>query len=126
MLKEDARIYQVGRAYTGQTVEEVIGLGWLDAIHPDDSAERTNQVWMEAVQTRSLYDVEYRIRGADGNYRYFQARGVPILNEDGSVREWVGICSDIHDRKQAEFVMAKVSRKQQKLLVGLKVNSLPT
>ncbi len=94
------------RAYTGQTVEEVIGLGWLDAIHPDDR-ERTNQVWMEAVQMRSLYDVEYRIRGADGNYRYFQARGVPILNEDGSVREWVGICSDIHDRKQAEFVMAK-------------------
>ncbi len=62
---------------------------------------------MEAVQMRSLYDVEYRIRGADGNYCYFQARGVPILNEDGSVREWVGICSDIHDRKQAEFVMAK-------------------
>ncbi|WP_373534012.1 PAS domain S-box protein [Microcoleus sp.] len=94
------------RAYTGQTEAEVVGFGWLDAIHPDDR-ERTNQVWMEAVQTRSLYDVEYRIRGADGNYRYFQARGVPILNEDGSIREWVGTCSDIHDRKQAEFVLSK-------------------
>ncbi|MCZ0901840.1 PAS domain-containing protein, partial [Microcoleus sp. HI-ES] len=94
------------RAYTGQTEAEVIGLGWLDAIHPDDR-ERTNQVWMEAVQTKSLYDIEYQIRAADGNYRYFQVRGVPILNEDGSIREWVGICTDIHDRKQTEIVQAK-------------------
>ncbi|MEG5058698.1 PAS domain S-box protein [Microcoleus sp. A2-C5] len=94
------------RAYTGQTVAEVVGLGWLDTIHSDDR-ERTAQVWMEAVQTKSLYDIEYRIRGADGNYRYFQVRGIPILNEDGSIREWVGTCTDIHDRKQAEFLMAK-------------------
>ncbi|MEG4960016.1 MULTISPECIES: PAS domain S-box protein [unclassified Microcoleus] len=94
------------RAYTGQTVAEVVGFGWLDAIHPDDR-ERTAQVWMEAVQTKSLYDIEYRIRAADGNYRYFQGRGVPILNEDGSIREWIGTCTDIHDRKQAEFLMAK-------------------
>ncbi|MEG4224973.1 PAS domain S-box protein [Microcoleus sp. N9_B2] len=94
------------RAYTGQTEAEVIGFGWLDAIHPDDR-EQTAQVWMEAVQTKSLYDIEYRIRGADGNYRYFQGRGVPILNEDGSIREWVGTCTDIHDRKQAEFVLSK-------------------
>ncbi|MEG4233182.1 PAS domain S-box protein [Microcoleus sp. Pol11C3] len=94
------------RAYTGQTEAEVVGLGWLEAVHPDDS-ERTAQLWMEAVQTKSLYDVEYRIRGADGNYRYFQARGIPILNEDGSIREWVGTSIDIHDRKQTEIVQAK-------------------
>ncbi|MFS8118455.1 MAG: PAS domain S-box protein, partial [Microcoleus sp.] len=94
------------RAYTGQTQAEVVGFGWLDTIHPDDR-ERTNQLWMEAVQTRSLFEIEYQIRRADGNYRYFQGRGVPILNEDGSIREWVGTCTDIHDRKQAEFLMAK-------------------
>jgi PAS domain S-box-containing protein len=94
------------RAYTGQTEAEVVGYGWLDAIHPDDR-ERTNQAWMEAVQTKSLYEIEYRLRSADGNYRYFQARGVPLLNEDGSIREWVGTCTDIHDRKQTEIVQAK-------------------
>ncbi|MEG4488350.1 PAS domain S-box protein [Microcoleus sp. D2_18a_B4] len=94
------------RAYTGQTVDEVVGFGWLDAIHPDDR-ERTAQVWMEAVQTKTLYEIEYRIRGSDGNYRYFQARAVPILNEDGSIREWVGTSSDIHDRKETEIVQAK-------------------
>ncbi|MEG4808325.1 PAS domain S-box protein [Microcoleus sp. F8-D3] len=94
------------RAYTGQTEAEAIGLGWLDTIHPDDR-ERTAQAWMEAVRTKSLYDIEYRIRGADGNYRYFQGRAVPILNEDGSLRELVGTCIDIHDRKLAEIAQAK-------------------
>ncbi|MEG4107874.1 PAS domain S-box protein [Microcoleus sp. S13_C5] len=105
------------RAYSGQTEAEVIGLGWLDAIHPDDR-ERTNQVWMEAVQTRSLYDIEYRIRGADGNYRYFQVRGVPILNEDGSLREWVGTCSDIHDRKLAEDAIKQSEERYRSLIAA--------
>ncbi len=105
------------RAYTGQTEAEVVGLGWLDAIHPDDR-EQTNQVWMEAVQTRSLYEIEYRIRGADGNYRYFQARGVPLLDEDGNIREWIGICTDIHDRKQAEDAIKQSEERYRSLILA--------
>jgi PAS domain S-box-containing protein len=105
------------RAYTGQTEAEVVGLGWLDAIHPDDR-QRTNQVWLEAVQTKSLYEIEYRLRGADGNYRYFQARGVPILNEDGSIREWVGTCTDIHDRKQAQDAIEKSEERYRSLIAA--------
>ncbi len=89
------------RAYTGQTVEEVRGLRWLSALHPED-CDRTAKVWVEAVTNKTLYDTEYRIRSKDGTYRYFSVRAVPVLAEDGNVREWVGICTDIHDRKLAE------------------------
>jgi PAS domain S-box-containing protein len=94
------------REYTGQTLEQVGGWGWLNAIHPADR-ERTSAIWTKAVETRSVYETEYRIRGADGQYRYFAIRGVPVLEEDGNIREWVGICTDIHDRKQIEDEMRK-------------------
>jgi len=96
------------REYTGQTNEEVSNWGWLEALHPDDR-DLSAQVWMQAVATKSLYETEYRLRAADGSYRYFSARGVPILAEDGSIREWVGICADIHDRKQAEINLQKAN-----------------
>jgi PAS domain S-box-containing protein len=88
------------RALTGQTVDEVRGWGWLNALHPDDRG-RTQVVWQAAVDTRSIYETEYRIRRWDGEYVWHQARGVAVLEDDGSIREWVGICVDIEDRKRA-------------------------
>ena len=92
------------RAYTGQSVEQVKGWSWLDAVHPEDR-DRTAQIWNHAVLTKSPYNTEYRIRAADGSYRYFSARGVPVLAEDGSIREWVGICTDVHERIAAEAAL---------------------
>ena len=89
------------RDYTGQSQAEIKGWGWLAAVHPDDQ-ERTATIWSEAVRTQSLYDVEYRIRATDGSYRYFAVRGVPVLATDGSIREWVGVCTDIQERKTVE------------------------
>ena len=91
------------RDYTGQSLEEVRGWGWLDAIHPDDR-ERVTQVWNRAVESRSFYQAEYRIRHQSGEYRLFLARGVPII-EHNELREWIGVCNDIHDRKQAETLL---------------------
>jgi PAS domain S-box-containing protein len=88
------------RALTGQSVDEVRGWGWLNALHPDDRG-RTQVVWQAAVDARSIYETEYRIRQRDGEYAWHQARGVAVLEIDGSVREWVGICVDIQDRKRA-------------------------
>ncbi|MDZ8049929.1 MAG: PAS domain S-box protein [Aulosira sp. ZfuVER01] len=88
-------------AYTGQTEEEVAGWGWLDPIHPDDRAHSFD-AWSTAVANRGIYETEYRLRGKDGNYRHFWVCGAPVLEADGSIREWIGNCTDIHDRKLAE------------------------
>ena len=88
--------------YTGQTEEEIQGAGWGRALHPDDVA-RTMGVWRRAVEARSLFELDYRIRRRDGVYRDFTVRGAPVLNEDGSLREWVGTCTDITEQKRAEL-----------------------
>ncbi|MCC5640307.1 PAS domain S-box protein [Nostoc sp. CHAB 5844] len=89
------------RALTGQTEAEIQGWGWLDAIHIEDQ-ERTTQLWTQAVLTKSPYQIEHRVRVADGSYRFFAVRGVPMLDADNQIQEWIGTDTDITDRKVAE------------------------
>ncbi|MFH7024194.1 MAG: PAS domain S-box protein [Heteroscytonema crispum UTEX LB 1556] len=88
-------------AFTGQTYDEFRGWGWLNAIHPDDQAH-TAQMWSTAVANGTSYEVEHRLRRYDGEYRDMSVRGIPILEGDGSIREWIGVHTDISDRKRAE------------------------
>jgi PAS domain S-box-containing protein len=89
------------RNYSGQSYDEVKGLGWSKAIHPDD-LENTINVWKKALATKNKYEVEYRLRRRDGQYRHFLARGVPVFNKDGSITEWVGSCIDVSNLKEME------------------------
>jgi PAS domain S-box-containing protein len=82
--------------FTGQTLEEGINWGWLNAIHPDDR-EHTARVWGEALVSKNLYETQYRLRRHDGKYRLMSVRGAPVINDDGSIAEWVGTCTDITD-----------------------------
>lgn len=92
-------------AYTGQSFADYQGWGWAMALHPHDR-ERIQKQWQQALVSRQLYEVEGRLWHADSaQYRYFEARAVPILNKDGSIREWVGTVNDVHDRKQAEAAL---------------------
>ncbi|WP_099068084.1 PAS domain S-box protein [Nostoc linckia] len=102
-------------AYTGQSLAEAENGGWINAVHPDDRAY-TGEVWSAAVANRSLYQIEYRIRGQDGNYRYFWVWGAPVVEEDGSVREWIGTCTDIHDRKLAEAENQRLKERYRTLV----------
>ncbi len=88
-------------AYTGQSEADIQGWGWIDAVHLEDR-DRVAQIWTHAIQTKTLYETDYRLRGADGTYCHFEVRGVPAINADGSVREWVGACTDMTERKQLE------------------------
>ena len=90
--------------FTGQTEEEARCLGWMNAIHPDDRP-RVAEAWRVAIEKRGLYEVEYRLRIHDGTWREIQARGVPIRNADGTVREYIGTCIDITQRKRTEAAL---------------------
>ncbi|MBI5772473.1 MAG: PAS domain S-box protein [Verrucomicrobia bacterium] len=94
------------QAFTGQSAEEARGFGWMNALHPEDR-ERVSEAWRQAGESRRFYEVEYRLRIHDGTWRHIQARGVPVLEADGGIREWVGTCIDITPRKQAEEALRR-------------------
>jgi PAS domain S-box-containing protein len=88
-------------AYTGQSDEECQGWGWVEAVHPDDRG-RAADAWARAVEARTPFEIEYRMRRRDGAWRHMEVRAAPVLAEDGAVREWVGMHVDITARKEAE------------------------
>jgi PAS domain S-box-containing protein len=105
-------------AYTGASEEAHLDWGWLDVIHPDDR-DAAAAAWREAIVTSQVYDYEYRIRSANGQYRWFTARGVPFRDHAGQVVKWFGTSTDIDDRKRAEEALRGVSRRKDEFLATL-------
>ena len=96
------------RSYIGLGLEELQGDGWQRMLHPGDR-ERVLNAWHESVTKGTLYEQEERHRSADGAYRWFLARGVPLRNADGRIVRWYGTNTDIEDRKQAEEELRRLS-----------------
>jgi PAS domain S-box-containing protein len=89
------------RSYTGLTQEELQGRGWQRIVHSDDRGPLLKAV----EESRALgkpYEQEVRRRGADGQYRWFLARGVPLKDSEGRIVRWYGSNTDIQDRKETE------------------------
>jgi PAS domain S-box-containing protein len=91
--------------FTGQTLEEAAGWGWLEAVHPDDR-ERTAAAWHDALARRGDYHIEHRVRRHDGEWRTMVARAVPLLTPEGAIREWVGAQVDVTDERAAVEALA--------------------
>src|SRR5262249_40747991 len=88
--------------YFGRTLEELKQWGTIDAVHQDDLPD-VIAAWQHAIETGEPYDIEHRIRRADGLYRWFQLRGLPLRDADDRVIHWYVLLTDIDDRKQAEM-----------------------
>jgi len=87
--------------YTGAPLGSAVGTGWLEYMHADDRKQSMDR-WMNCAQSGEDYESEYRLRRADGEYRWFRARAVPLRSPDGTILKWYGTCSDIHDSKLLE------------------------
>lgn len=98
------------RAFTGQSKKDIMGMGWLKALHPED-AKRFAAVQKQALRARVFYEQEFRIRRFDGVYRTLVARGLPVFAKNGSIQQWIGVCTDITERKELE---GKLHNSEQK------------
>ena len=88
-------------AFTGQTKEESLGWGWLEALHPDDR-EGAREAW-ERARTADIFEAEYRLReAATGTYRWFQTRATPVYNEERRILEWLGTSTDVQDLREMQ------------------------
>jgi PAS domain S-box-containing protein len=102
--------------YIGLTKQEAFGWGWTETIHSDD-VDRVVSAWRDALRTGQYLEMELRCRRADGTYRWFISRSLPLRGDSGEIIKWYGILLDIEDRKQAEdhlkdarLKLAKASR----------------
>ena len=109
------------RAYTGQSYDQWKDTGWVDALHPEDR-ERTQQLWKRCVAARTVFETRYRLRCAAGGYRWVAVKGVPILDGDGAIREWMGANTDIHELVMTQFEQAqRLDRERRNAALLMKV-----
>jgi PAS domain S-box-containing protein len=86
--------------YVGASADGLLGLGYLDSLHPEDRV-RAGELWARINQSTEAYEIEHRLRRDDGEYRWHHVRGAPILDTQGEVVRWIGICTDIQDLRSA-------------------------
>jgi diguanylate cyclase (GGDEF)-like protein/PAS domain S-box-containing protein len=102
------RIIEVGPRWlemVGMSVEETLGHGWANALHPDDRGP-TSELWHAALASGEVVDIEYRVRLRDGHYRWMRARAAPRRHlETGEILRWYGTLEDVHDRREATVAL---------------------
>lgn len=87
--------------YTGLSIEESYGEGWIIPFHQDDK-EKAWRAWQKALTNNGIYSVECRLRRHDGLYRWWLIRGIPVFDDTGNLTKWFGTCTDIQEIKEAE------------------------
>jgi formate hydrogenlyase transcriptional activator len=87
--------------YFGRSLDELKQWGTSDAVHPTD-LPLVSAAWQHAVETGEPYEFEHRIRRFDGEYRWFQSRGLPLRDGDGRIVRWYNLLTDVHARRETE------------------------
>ncbi|QXE89650.1 response regulator [Geomonas subterranea] len=91
-------------SFTGRTMEQEYGNGWAEGVHTED-LQRCVDIWLGAFKKRESFEMEYRLRRHDGEFRWIMDIGRPFKAVDGSFAGYIGYCFDITDRKEAEMAL---------------------
>jgi PAS domain S-box-containing protein len=94
--------------YTGQAEKDALGLGWLDPVHPEDR-DKTQRIFREAASKGEEFSLDFRVRRADGEFRWALTSGRPRFNTQGAFAGYVGSVIDIHERKHAALASSLLS-----------------
>jgi PAS domain S-box-containing protein len=103
--------------YTGLSYQQSYDRGWHVILHPDD-AQNAIRRWAEALEAKRIFEVEYRLRRADGTFRWHIGRNIPVFGEDGRLQGWFGSATDIHELKALQ--------KQKEDFIGIASHELKT
>jgi PAS domain S-box-containing protein len=109
--------------YFGKTVEELKSWATGDAIHPDD-LPRLVTAWRQAVETGHPFECEHRQRRADGVYRWFHGRALPMRDVAGQIRRWHVFQTDVDERKRAESLLAAEKRSLEMINGGASLDDI--
>lgn len=100
--------------FTGRTLEEALGHGWASGVHPEDR-QRCLATYVNAFEAREPFATEYRLRHADGEYRWILDRGRPLYEPSGAFSGYVGTCADITERIETETRLRRQTARLQAL-----------
>ena len=109
-------------AFTGYASEAALGDGWSRGVHPEDLA-RWLDICLRAYDAREPFEIEYRLRRRDGEYRWVLDRGEPRFNDEGLFSGYAGVCVDIDELKRAEAELARALERERRLRIATEESS---
>jgi len=104
--------------FTGRTLEQEQGNGWVQGVHPEDLDHCVNH-YLSNFNSRNTFEMEYRLKRHDGVYRWIFDRGSPFFDVKGSFGGFIGSCIDVTDRVEAQEALKKAQEAELKILKGL-------
>jgi len=104
--------------YTGTTVEDNLGYGWLKVVHPDD-VPHLRQCWQKSVETGTSFCAEYRLRGADGDYRWYLGQAQQQVGDSDFSPKWFGTSTNIVEQKEASRLLEQINQELDRRTVAL-------
>jgi diguanylate cyclase (GGDEF)-like protein/PAS domain S-box-containing protein len=106
---------------TGMPQGSGMGDAWTEVLHPDDR-EPCHKKWLECMKSGDTFEVEYRLRDAEKQYRWYLDRAVPVRDSSGAITQWFGTCTDIHDKMQNQQLLESEIRQRTEALIEANSN----